>query len=970
MANGQEENGRSSKNRDGTLAQLGKVLSPIIEASEGLSPGPRYTILCLSIVTVILGILGLAGAPMPAELIALIFVLAIAGLVFSLLSEVHRWYGPAPREPEETPEEGAGASQAETLEEITDPLETYCRRLCDECDQIQLQALTRKIAAEPEAFNLRLSHVYVPLDVRGGPPQERGEGAMPARDDEGERTDRWPVAAAAAHYERLVLLGEQGSGKSTFAHHLAACLAGDYAGSREINADALAADWPHRRVLPLFLPLREYAAGGLMDGTGLWGFLRGRLEAMEEENEAMHGLRRQIEGRLGDANGVLLILDGYDEVPNAARKREMLRDALRVFADAHPDCRMLITARPYAYEREEWRLPGFDVRTLEELSEEQIDGFIDKWFAQVGKRDTRVGSETAARYAREVKGAVETNEGVAELAPRPLLLTLMVSLHWWRGGGLLPDRRHELYEEAVKLLLDLWQRPKMVGGEREEGGIFQRLGISLEGLRRALETVAYEAQGDVDLESGEANIPLSSLAGQLVAESDRRDCFPEAAAYVTNRAGILIERVPEEEYAFPHRSFQEYMAACHLAHDRPRTLIQHLREDDQRWREVALLAVARATASHGYYLWDLIEEAVSCGDAPSEEDYLVILRVAQALLETGQQGRVPDDEAQASLERLREHLQRLCSKGALPPLERADAGRALARLGDRRPGVGRRGDGLPDILWQEVPAGTLMMGSSEDDSDAISREVGPGGEPFPVEVGAFRVSAYPITYEQFAPFVEHGQEGYQNPQWWTKSGVAWREGRTQPDNWDWGRERHGNEPVVYVTWYEAHAYCAWLTEVLGGKGEKFRLPTEAEWEWMARGPDGSKWPWGDEWEDGLCNSSESEIGQPSAVGLFPAGISEWLAKEGAEVHDLAGNVWEWTRSLWGSDLMEPEYGYPYDPDDGRENVEADNDILRVVRGGAWGSNSRLCRASVRVGDDPANSYGSVGFRVVCLSPRP
>lgn len=186
-----------------------------------------------------------------------------------------------------------------------------------------------------------------------------------------------------------------------------------------------------------------------------------------------------------------------------------------------------------------------------------------------------------------------------------------------------------------------------------------------------------------------------------------------------------------------------------------------------------------------------------------------------------------------------------------------------------------------------------------------------------------------------------------------------------------------NRPVVGVTWYEAVAYCNWLTKQLQVTGCSFRvvregkletaslepgtvlirLPTEAEWEKAARGARGLRWPWGNEWREGAANTEEAGIEETSAVGAFPAGASPCGAL------DLAGNVWEWTASRWGrGSLLRPDYGYPYDPHDGREEVDGPD--LRVVRGGSWDDDQWFARCACRFRDVPVGFDDSVGFRVV------
>ncbi|MEJ2738140.1 MAG: SUMF1/EgtB/PvdO family nonheme iron enzyme, partial [Anaerolineae bacterium] len=341
----------------------------------------------------------------------------------------------------------------------------------------------------------------------------------------------------------------------------------------------------------------------------------------------------------------------------------------------------------------------------------------------------------------------------------------------------------------------------------------------------------------------------------------------------------------------------------------------------------------------------------------------------------------------------------------LAPRERAEAGDVLARLGDPRPGAGR------GILWVEVPAGRFRMGSPEGDDMAWDDE----HPQHTLDLPGFFISRYPVTNAQYRPFVEDG--GYEEPRYWTLGGWAWRTGQREPDLsviddkdirtswaqwlagrpatrrdrpfwWDQSPWNLDSRPVVGVSWYEAVAFCAWLAEQFearnwvldlwpSGSSSAIRasshvtlrvgLPSEAEWEKAARsefppaveGDPGRarRWPWGDEWIEGRANTEEAGLGETSAVGIFPAGASPCGAL------DMAGNVWEWTRSRWGrTSIRRPDYGYPYEPDDGRE--EPDGPDLRVVRGGSWSNDQGDARCAFRGGYIPDVYDGDLGFRVV------
>jgi len=197
------------------------------------------------------------------------------------------------------------------------------------------------------------------------------------------------------------------------------------------------------------------------------------------------------------------------------------------------------------------------------------------------------------------------------------------------------------------------------------------------------------------------------------------------------------------------------------------------------------------------------------------------------------------------------------------------------------------------------------------------------------------IGKYPITYAQYKVFLDD-PHGFRDPQWWRglhADGLAQQKKGAGTQQWP-----IANHPADNVSWYDAMAFCRWLSTKLG---YEVTLPTEQQWEKAARGTDGREYPYSGTFDANKGNTTETGIGQTSTVGIFPDGVSP------CGVLDMSGNVWEWLLT---------EY-------DGANSNKLNNSNSRVVRGGSWFSVSGFARAAARDDYFPDARYLSIGFRV-------
>ena len=740
-----------------------------------------------------------------------------------------------------------------------------------------------------------------PLPMRVAEFREQpGSGEAPAR----------KLLSALGHVKRSVILGEPGSGKTTALERLAWVIATK---SLHGNGEPL--------TVPIVATLRDYQGeADLVDVV---------RRAVNQQNAfALNTASTRLLLWAKDVDFVLL-LDGLNEFDVAYKERGP-GAITRHLAD-YPAHTVHLTCRTADFDAAHMTPPDAELWQVQPLADD-----IRYW------DDTEGGYSDVRDYLRRHLGEnrgkrlyerLRADERLHDAAKLPLLLWMCKEAG---AEGELPSNRGELVRSFVRSGRLLGRVPKDVAAHAE----------------RNIETLSWTMQSD-----GTLTVDEDALYLTMQRVRGPRDYSLDTMRGQLQQTGLLVEQ-GQERYRLLHQLVQEYGAAAHLA--KQSDCADQLPElaQSEWWRESCILA-----------LW---------------------LR--------------PDLHSA-------DYLQRLMRDPAVDLRVRVVAAEILADVGDprfvRQSGVYKVGNQSKTVEYIEpqmirVPGGNAVLGGPdpEGDSDEMPECT--------VAVTAFEIARFPVTNEEFACFIETG--GYDDESLWTPAAVEWLRGegkldaetekqyrgihqnlvrdvegaianekrsqaftdeeadnyrqiaalteddflqlyadqtlgekRREPVYWNDSRFNRSNQPVVGVNWYEAMAYAAWLGRVTG---TAYRLPTEAEWEWAAR-RSRRRYPWGDDWEEGRCNSSESRLNRPNPVGVYPHGATP----DGIE--ELAGNVYDWTVGIFK--------GYPYDPNDGREDPLADG--LRVVRGGSWYVRKEMVRCAYRYGNNAWSWLYHFGFRL-------
>jgi formylglycine-generating enzyme required for sulfatase activity len=724
----------------------------------------------------------------------------------------------------------------------------------------------------------------------------------------------------------LIILGDPGSGKTTFLKSLALTFAsglGETVGIR----------------LPVLVSLSAYANALAKRDIGLEKFLSRFLE----ERDGTPSLAELFEQKFARGE-VLLLLDGLDEVRDRQRRHLVVR-RVEDFYRSHRAAgnKFVLTSRVVGYREVRPTAEGLAEATLVDFDDKEIAAFVQRWTSAIEKAasgETRLAKAEASREQEELLAAVNGNPGVRSLAANPLLLTILALMK--RQGVTLPDRRVELYERCIETLIKDWNLARSLAGRSEKD-------LDLLDTLRVLRPLALWMH---KTSPGVGLVKEKDLYRELERIfTERKEKDPERAALqfledVRDHTSLLLDR-GGRQYGFLHLTFQEYLAGAALAQQGQQdvtpivsALADHIEEAP--WREVSLLTVGYlALVQQREEAAGAVLDALVQAPGPAGEGTIL---AGEALVDMGK-GAVAADCRDRIVTAL---LGAMRDDRKVKAPRRAAAGRVLAKIGDPRPEV-MTVDGM-EFCW--VPKGPFLMGSKKEDPEAGENEI-PQRE-VAVEHDLW-VGRYPVTVAQYSE--------YEN----------------QIESRGYGQQ--ANEPAVLVSLREAVDFCQWLTARWRRAGKigtswEVRLPTEEEWEKAARGGlvipskavirvvgsrvpkvvqnvnsiPGRRFPWGQKADLNRGNYNHS-IADLSAVGCFPSGASPY------GVEEVSGNVWEW--------ISNPHQELA--PKSGSDHGETLSEGGSGVRGGGFFDKSLKVRCACHDLTNPNNQYSDVGFRII-LSP--
>ncbi len=728
------------------------------------------------------------------------------------------------------------------------PLFGYLGELEGLTSWIDLQGISSGAGESRAATRHPIESIYTPLRARGRGPQSRPGDALAPRET--------LLAELLPQHRRLLIVGEPGSGKTTFVRLVACMLARDALGlpgppaGLSWRAARLGLESPGPAPLPIFVRLSELA-GRLETCAERDLHAAELLHAVAPDTRVSRGREREAMKRALERGEAVLLLDGLDEVTGDEVRRRALRileDACRVW----PQVRMVATSRPFETGLLTGRGLDFAEVRVEPFGRAQIGEYLDRWMSALPGVD--------AHYRGELEQAIVHRDEIRRLAENPVMLTCLCVVHW--NERRLPRGRAAAYRAVLKWLL--------LARQKQREAVPYSHGFAERALPELALRMMLDPRGKrVSIGFSDAAELVEDIAARYHAKlrggEEPRHAAEQWLRWECTGSGV-VQQVGPGTLKFWHLTFQEFLAAERLAEwsteehgERAWWPVLEPRLRDPQWAVLLDLFPACLLPKGDDRVDLLLDRVVGLrGPASTLADEAQVVALLHRIL--GQLA-VYEYAAPAEIEvTYRDLLQRVeglfTLEGArqVPWPKRLAVAEALGQAGDFR--------------LESTPIERLLP---------VSEHVALG--------------QYPVTVQEYAAFIETG--GYREQRFWDAEG--W-ELRTK-ENWESPRDWESsttvrNQPVTGVSWFEARAYCAWLADKTG---QPLRLPTSLAWGLAAIHPKGGPYPWGG--SAAMDPTAEHanfnmNVKRPTPVGMYPLGAA-W----GGHL-DMAGNVWEWCEDSW------------------------------------------------------------------------
>lgn len=762
--------------------------------------------------------------------------------------------------------------------------------------------------------------------------------------------------------KKIVVLGEPGAGKTTLLRRLALDLKDEYLRNRNAK-------------VPLWVNLAEFVGVGLQPDD----FLQSKWNAS--------GLGSLSLGEMRLRGAVCFLLDGINQMPYLDRNARIQQWALWA-QELSGDNWAIFTCRSEEYRGStKLGLPEVHVQSLD------IDRIREYFQLRLG--------EHAEEHLRDFEKRLQVGDDRFErLARNPFMLHQLVE-RCVEGKSLADNRATLMHDLAMRLLnrelVELRQPEELTRTPAVT------LHAVLDALSRLAFAARARGAGTTFTQAAAASVPFDASPfprDQLIKFAHDASVLEKTTIdkeTQTEPAWAFCHELVMEFFA-ANELLRQFRAGADLARlwqvKWRRGFGDALFKRDEalgpaqttNWDETTIFAAALAGP----------KDAARFIAAVQRENLALAGRCAAEL----PAGILTDDQINA----LRTELLTREQSDTPYLRARIAAGLALGELGhpDLLPRIFKVGERSVRAIMpplEPVRAGEFIRGTEPGKSPYLSEFT----TERRVHVNDFSIGRYPVTNAEYKFFMDDG--GYHDDRWWSDAGREWKKGGPdahkdaiedylrmrsmvqrlsdparamaqanipqpqieywiklaklsdeeaqararqtferpfdRPAFWDDRDLASPGKPVVGVNWYEADAYCRWLSAITG---MEFRLPGETEWEKAARGVEGWEYPWGKEFNAQLCNTYESRVGTTTPIGLYLRGKSPF------GLFDASGNVWEWTASWYAK--------YP-----GGGDSEFYREKFRVVRGGAWNFNRHFARCAFRFRLTPDIFDSNVGFRV-------